>query len=502
MSDLRPALFTNDPLDLASRPVQFAREVLGFEPWPRQIEMLAEIERSHARIVVLRLGRRAGKGVLAALLGVYEATSNAAVHRAAVRRGEQALVAIISNSLEQSRIMHRYVKAFLDVDGLRGLIKSDNLTEIELTNGMVLTCLPASGRTARGRAIAVGVWDESAHALDSEGRLLSPQGATELWEALAPSVMQFPQGKLIVLSTPRWTSGLFHTLCTQAASGQYADMLHIHAASQEVNPTLDAATLERERQRDPSLYKREYLAEFDSGVGALFDPDAVNAAVVHRDALPPVPGITYVCSIDPAYSGDAFALAIGHVNDAGRLIVDRTAAWRGSHSRPVDHATVLTEVATWAKAYNGAKIVTDQYASAAVQSGLQERGCLVEAVPWTNENKIAAAQGLRQRLYSGTVELPDDRALVAELCNLEQRPSPAGKPRIQGVGHDDRAMALLGLVAAVEHEIEPAGAYVERLAPYQEYEVLHSAPDRPGGAWGLGSVTRSRRARLGLRIMD
>jgi hypothetical protein len=496
MTDLRPAIFDPDPEDLASPSVQFAREVLGFEPWPRQIEMLAAIDRSNARIVVLRLGRRAGKGALSALLAVREVTSRAAVHRAAVRRGEQAVVAVISNSLDQSRIMHRMIRGFLEVDGLRGLIKSDNQTEIVLRNDMVLTCLPASGRTARGRAIAVGIWDEAAHALDSEGRLLSPQGATELWEALAPSVMQFPQGKLIVLSTPRWTSGLFHTLCEQAASGLYPDMLHIHAASQEVNPTLDVASLERELQRDPSLYKREYLAEFDSGVGALFDADAVNAAVVHRDALPPVPGVTYVCSIDPAYSGDAFALALGHVDAGGRLIVDRTAAWHGTHSRPVDHAIVLGEVATWARAYGGAKIVTDQFASAAVQSGLRERGCNVEAVPWTSENKILAAQALRQRLYSGTIELPDDRALVAELCNLEQRPSPTGKPRIQGVGHDDRAMALLGLVAAVEHEVAPAGAWILPDAgslvssAYQARIDEHS--DRPGG-WGLMARHRSDR---------
>jgi hypothetical protein len=496
MTDLRPALFTNDPADLASHSVRFAKEVLGLDPWPRQIEMLAEIDRSNARIVVMRLGRRAGKGFLSALLGVEEATARAAEHRAAVRKGEQCVVAIISNSLEQSRIMHRYIRQFLEVDGLRGLIKSDNQTEIVLKNDMVLTCLPASGRTARGRAIAVGIWDEAAHALDGDGRLLSPQGASELWEALAPSVMQFPQGKLIVLSTPRWTSGLFHTLCEQAASGSYPDMLHIHAASQEVNPTLDPASLERERQRDPSLWKREWMAEFDSGVGALFDADAVNAAVVHRDALPPQPGVTYVCSIDPAYSGDRFGLALGHVNDAGRLIVDRTHAWQGSHSRPVDHATVLTEVATWAKAYNGARIVTDQFASAAVESGLRERGCLVEAVAWTSANKIEAAQAARQRFYSGTIELPDDRALVAELCNLEQRPSPAGKPRIQGVGHDDRAMALLGLVAAVEHEVAPAGVTIEpdsgTFASSAYQARIREHPDRPQN-WGLMARHRSDR---------
>jgi hypothetical protein len=487
---LRPATFKPSKRDLASPTVRFAVDVVHFTPWPRQTEMLAAIDRSRARIVVMRLGRRAGKGRLAALLGVYEATANAGAHRAAILPGEQATVAIISNSLEQSRVLYKYVRGFLDVDGLRDLVVNDTQDEISLSNGMAISCLPASGRTARGRAIAVAIWDEAAHALDSEGRLLSPQGASELYEAVAPAVMQFPQGKLIVLSTPRWTTGLFHTLCEQADSGLYPDMLHLHAATQEVNPTITAATLERERARDPSLYKREFLADFDSGVGALFDAEAIAAAVVHRDALPPVDGVTYVCAIDPAYSGDQFALTIAHVDKGGRMIVDRTAAWRGTRSRPVDHAIVLGEVATWAKAYNHAKVWTDQFASAAVESGLRERGCYVEAVAWTNENKILAAQATRQRFYNGTIELPDDKALVAELSNLEQRPTPTGKPRIVGVGSDDRAFSLLGAVAALE--LVPPPAAGGTIAP-DSSTYMAARPDRP-----YGSIDRNRRTRFGL----
>lgn len=467
---LRPSSYKPAARDVTSAICRFAREVLHFEPWPRQTEMLAEIDRSRARIVVLRLGRRSGKGRMAALLGVYEATANAQAHRAAVLPGEQATVAIISNSIEQSRVLHRYVRGFLDVPGLRELVASDTRDEIELSNGMVLAVLPASGRTARGRAICVGIWDEAAHALDGEGRVLSPMGANELYEAIAPSIWQFPAGKLVVLSTPRWSSGLFHTLCEQAESGLYPDMLHIHAATQEVNPTITSETLDRERARDPGLWQREYLARFDSGIGALFEAEAVNAAVVRREALPPAGGTSYVTSIDPAYSGDSFALAIGHVDRGGRLVVDRTAAWRGSRGRPVNHAAVLNEVATWAKAYNRAKVVTDQYAAAPIVDGLRERGCYVEAIPWTNENKILAAQALRQRLYSGTVELPDDRALVAELTNLEQRPTPSGKPRIAAPcgSADDRAMALLGLVAAWERPASKATQTVYADMPGRE----------------------------------
>ena len=49
------------------------------------------------------------------------------------------------------------------------------------------------------------------------------------------------------------------------------------------------------------------------------------------------------------------------------------------------------------------------------------------------------------------IELPDDAALIEELCALEARPTPAGFTRIAaaGSGRDDRAVALAGAVIAL-----------------------------------------------------
>jgi hypothetical protein len=53
------------------------------------------------------------------------------------------------------------------------------------------------------------------------------------------------------------------------------------------------------------------------------------------------------------------------------------------------------------------------------------------------------------------VQLPDDPALVEELCALEARPTPAGFTRIAatGSGRDDRAIT----VASVVHQLVGAG---------------------------------------------
>ena len=72
--------------------VDFAREVLGFDPTPRQAAILDEIERDHIRTAVLRLGRRSGKGRIGAIVATFEATANVAAHLGAVAGGEQVAI--------------------------------------------------------------------------------------------------------------------------------------------------------------------------------------------------------------------------------------------------------------------------------------------------------------------------------------------------------------------------------------------------------------------------
>jgi hypothetical protein len=41
----------------------------------------------------------------------------------------------------------------------------------------------------------------------------SPISGQEVWGALVPATAQFPEGKVLVLSTPRWSTGWFADLC-------------------------------------------------------------------------------------------------------------------------------------------------------------------------------------------------------------------------------------------------------------------------------------------------
>lgn len=439
--------------------VDFARDRLGFRPWPRQAEILDELYRDGIRTGVLRCGRRSGKGRIAAVVATYEATVNAAAHLAAVLPGEQVAIVVVSRSQKLARVVHRYISAFLGAMGAN--VSRETTDEIELRSGIVILTLPCHAASVRGQAVAVVILDEAAWWTGIDGSPLDPG---EVWSAIVPATAQFPEGRVLVLSTPRWSSGWFPELCAQAASGRFADMRTWHAATAEMNPAIPASFLAAEAEKDPANYRREYLAEFESGIGALFDEAIVRSAIRTRtfpDVYPPVRGTAYVIAADAAFTGDTFAVLVGHREPAGRLVVDLVTAWRGSKARPVQLDPTLDEIADLARAYNGASVVIDQYSAEPIRQGLVRRDVSVRQVPWTNDLKVDAAITTRRVLTAGLLELPDHKGLIGELLRLEQRPTPSGRPRIAAPGreHDDFATALMALVQTLAAPVASGSSF-------------------------------------------
>ncbi len=435
--------------------VSFAREVLGLSLWSRQAAIISAIYRDGIRTAVLRLGRRSGKGRIASVVAVYEATVNAAAHLAAVRPGEKVAVVIVAVSQKQARIVHRFISEAFRTPRLRALVQRETADEIELTNGIALLTLPCFAASVRGYAIPVLILDEAAWFQGVDG---SPLDVGEIWRALVPATAQFPQRRVLVLSTPRFAGGWFADLCDRA--GQHADWRHWHASTSEMNPSIPRSFLDAEQAVDPVAFRREYQAEFEAGIAAALDSALVRSAVVKRGALGAEPGKKYLIALDPAFTGDRFAVIVGH-RDGERLVIDRITSWRGSKSNPVQIDRTLDAVADLAAGYNAARVVIDQHAAEPIRQGLVKRGVHTLEAPWSNESKVSALAALRRSLYAGRLELPDHHELIAELLALEQRPLPSGRPRIAAPrsGHDDFATALMALVSELARERRVLRAY-------------------------------------------
>jgi hypothetical protein len=472
--------------------VRFSRDVLGFQLHPGQAEIVEAIYRDGIRTAVLRLGRRSGKGRIAAVVATYEATVNAAVHLSAVPVGERVAIVAVATSQRQARVVHRYIAGFLHRPALASLVVRETNDELELANGVVIVTLPCHAASARGLAIAVVILDEAAWFQGVDG---SPLDVGEIWRALVPATAQFPERRVIVASTPRWSTDWFAQLCERAESGEDPETRVWHASTAAMNPSISSGFLEAERIRDPAYFRREYEALFDASVSAVFDADLVRAAVRGGDEIAPRPGIGYVIAADPAFTGDRFAVLVGHREPDGQVIVDRITSWHGSKAAPVAIDPTLDAIATMAGTYNGALVLIDQFSAEPIRQGLHRRGVWVEERPWSNESKVDAVAAVRRTLYAGRLSIPRHRDLIAELVTLEQRPTLSGRPRIAAPGraHDDYATGLLALVAHLAAEtphplgvtIEPPGGAAVAYGAARP----HSA-DRP---WGFGFAARHRR---------
>lgn len=474
--------------------VRFAAGPLGFPLYPKQADILASIYADGIRTAVLRLGRRSGKGRVAAVVGTYEATVNAAAHLRAVPPGEQIAICVISTSQRAARTVHRYAAGFLRRPALASLVIRETADEIELSNGIVLMTLPCNAASARGLAIAVVILDEAAWWAGSDG---SPLDAGEAFRALVPATAQFSDSRrVIVASTPRFAGDWFATLCQRAEAGADPETRAFHASTAEMNPSISPAFLAAEQERDPVSFRREYLAEFEASISSALDPDLVRLAVVDRGDLPPVPEVEYRMAVDPAYTGDRFALVLGHRDADSRVIVDRVTSWAGSKAHPVQIDKTLDEIAAISQAYGGARVLIDQYSAQAILQGLRSRGIRAEERPWTSESKASALASVRRCLYAGRLELPSNARLVGELVSLEQRAGPSGRPVIRAArgGHDDAATATMMLVDALSADTPAAAGATIEPTPAASRLLGDDKPEWLRRRWSRGAGPGARDA--------
>jgi phage terminase large subunit-like protein len=407
--------------------------------------MLAEWDRRRPAETVWRVGRRSGKTVMASILGTYNACVED--YSGFLRPGERRYVVCVATTLDQSRIALRTMRELITGSPmLRPLLVSDSSDELELTTGAVIRAIPCSARAGRGLPISCLILDELGHFVTTDEG--NAAGARVL-AAMAPSVAQFgTRGHIIALSTPYAKQGAFWDLWQRATSGEHADMWAVHAPTWEVNPTIPEAWFERQRAKDPDAFRIEFAAEWAEGIASYFAADAVRSCVA-RGVIerPPMDGARYIIALDPAFVGDRFAAVVA--SDQGeRISVDAVRVWRGSRSQPVQLAAVMAEVESLARAFNRARVISDQYSAEPIRQAFHGLGVSVELVPWTNERKLDSFSALKQRINTGAISLPDHEGLIGELTALEIRQTGGGKPKIGAPSgrHDDISTALAACV--------------------------------------------------------
>lgn len=423
--------------------------------WPRQAEILEQFWQGNYAIAVWALGRRSGKTLMSSVVGAYAATMLAAEYKKHLRPGERFFIVSVANSDNQAKIALQGVKDLINGSPiLKPLVVRETSDTLELSNGAVFRALPASSRSGRGMACPLLIFDELAHAVDTEG---GNAAGSSLYQALSPSVAQFGRlGKILMLSSPWTQAGIFWDIFKQGSSGQFPHVQVVQAPTWEINPYVSKEFLEQEKNRDPELFRVEYGAEFSQSLSSFLDPTLVDAAVNRdRTSLRPIPEFKgrYVLSLDPAKgSRDLYTACIAHY-DNERLIIDLFHQFRPSYDDGGGKQQIsITEVETWIeehhRIYEFNKVVLDQFNS---QGTIQKLKNLmpISELTWTVKTKTQAFSKMRELFNSGNLDLYPHEKAIQQLKGLIITYRAGGTWAVSGgtgAAVDDFCSAMAGAI--------------------------------------------------------
>lgn len=323
--------------------------------------------------LVLCLGRRSFKSFLTSIIALYETykllCQDCPQEKYGIDRLKPIWVINVATNQEQAKIVFDEMEAkirscdfftsrlgkcrmgemhFLtnaDMEMNDKLAENPNLPMVE--GSVVLTSGNSNSAGLRGHAAIVVIYDEIAHFVDSSGK----HSDHSIYTALQPSLQTFNwidengkkhrDGKSVLISSPTTRNRVFYNRYIRALdknSGGIAFKLPTWKA----NPNIDKEDLAEAYQSDPDAFMQEYAAEFSyGGTEAFFTPQMIDRCVERgmKRNLNNEPvsnfGVRYFMHVDPAKTGDNYALVVVHAEDAilengepaQRIVMDHAKVW-------------------------------------------------------------------------------------------------------------------------------------------------------------------------------
>ncbi len=260
-----------------------------------------------------RVGRRGRKSATAAMITDHQALYGG--HERYLMPHELGMIVTISKDLSGADLIKRFQHLFLDALGIQYHETKFGAVTVTLIEGcqIALACLTCTAEAPRGPAIPVAILDEPAF-WDVSERYADPD--VEIIGALRPAMAQFPNRKLIAISSPFGIEGVFHkTIEAALGNDNEQSILAVQGPTWEWSPTI---TEERthELERIESVWSREYAAIPSATLSnSYFDPSSIERAFDRK--IPPwfikrPNSAAHVCLDGSAghEGGDGFAWAV------------------------------------------------------------------------------------------------------------------------------------------------------------------------------------------------
>lgn len=427
---------------ISSQRYEFIREVTG-----RDAEQLPDNGFDTALFLT---GRRSGKSRIAAVIGAYEAAL--AGHESKLSPGEKGIVAVVSPTKQQSKIVKDYTRAIFEgTPLLASEVANETVLGFDLKNNNSINILTGDPRMVRGFTLLAAIVDEAAFfGLDADALVKSD---TELVRALKPALAT-TGGKLVAISSPYARKGWCYTTHRNNFGNDFGKTLVVNCPSRTLNPTLSPSIVQEALAEDLQAAKSEYLGEFRDDVAEFLPRSVIERLVVEgRKQLSRQDKTRYVAFVDVSGGRiDDAALAIAH-RQGKTVVID--ALFR--YKPPFDPRQVIQRMVDECRRYNVRRTLGDNYSAEFVSGAFADKGMLYKRC---ETPKTGLYVELLSKITSGEVELLDDPVLVNQLAALERRVRAGGKEIIDHPkgGHDDLANVIAGAVFVASKELIQVGA--------------------------------------------
>jgi len=476
------------------------------------------VDGEERREMVLSIGRRSGKTQIASFVAAYE------TYKLIMKGNPQAYfglptgepIGIISVATDkvQAGILYSKVSGYYKDCSYFNPYTANNTmsyarfqtpedikrygrySDNDSANATVhITFRPCRAKGLRGPGNLVVILDELAHFQDS-----GQSSAKLVYDAVTPSISAFSpkdpedpttplgdvEGRVLSISSPMGREGQFYVLFQIGMRGGRAskNMLCIQAPTWEVNPTVPASEFEKHYLKDPRVFFTEYGGEFTDRTRGWIEDAADLVACVdprHRPLSRGATGRSHFIGIDFALAEDGTAVAIGHVDDEQRIVLDFMEEIRAKEGKYEDVERLdFDEVADWIQDLSKHFLITtglfDQWAGIVFEQALKKRGLRqIVSTHFTKQLNSQLFKNFKDMMWdrrlvlfdwplpdpgAGTGEQQEHCPYLRELMSLQAEYQSkyitiVQAPRIKG-RHDDMSDALVRMVWCASQNITKA----------------------------------------------
>lgn len=306
--------------------------------------------------------------------------------------------------------------------------------EIKFSKYITIKAKTCSAKSTRGYPSWMNIYDEIGWFFNTKSGNAS---GNEVYVANQPNLQVFHgDGKSVLLSSPAGKEGVLwdsfrygkpiRVIQHRPEHGSHNWRACFQFATWELNPMLpfDGKEMQKEKILNPSKFEMEYGAIFADVVNPALSGKKIDACAVDRTFdLNLVDKTTqYVIALDPATNKCAYGLAMGHIDEQGKVIIDFVKEWEAlDKDHPISIKEVEDATRYLCEHFKVIKIGIDQFQSASTLEILQGEGYPIELTRFDSNYNVQIYDNLIRCINSGSIEFPDDERLLNQLKFLQEK---------------------------------------------------------------------------------